>query len=359
MGVLDTELSIKTADPENMLQSIDDFADQLHSAHDLFAQFVLPTHFIQAREVIILGSAAGAIAAEMVVALCRETSSVPVAVHEGGQLPAHVGSHSLVIGVSYSGHETETLTAFADAARRGAKLVGISAGGELGALCRKYRAPHYQIHYGAQPRAAFGYLFMPLLGIVHRLGLLEFESSDAIAVAIDGVRAYQCRLTATVATQQNPAKQLAETLSVALPVFVSSELLAPVARRWKTQWHENAKRLAFTDIVPVVTRSTVEGLPYAAKQADALMVVTLRSQADDDASALSQNILQQFAQKIRFPFTEVVAQPSLSPLQDILMLTLLGDYTSTYLAILSGVDPTPTPHIMELSEQAIRSSRVV
>lgn len=351
MGQLDDESRIRAVDSENMLQSFDDFADQLVSAEAQFARFVLPTHFIQAQEVIILGVGASAVAGQLAAALAQQTSTVPVLSLQGDRLPAHIDSHSLVLGLSYSGNDGETVAAFAEAGHRGAKLVGISTGGELGALCRKYRSPHFPIHYGAQARAAFGYLFIPTLGVLHRLGLVEFEVSDTLAQAMLGVRAYQKRLMVRVPTQQNPAKQLAEVLSGRMPLFVSSELLAPVAERWKAQWHENAKALAFADRFPAIVHTTASGLELPIDLRDRLIVVGLRSQSDSQRDSLAQNLFQQLVTKLRYSFTEVVPQPSGSLLQDMLTLVVLGDYTSTYTALLAGVDPTPTPHIMELHER--------
>ncbi|MBI4032463.1 SIS domain-containing protein [Candidatus Berkelbacteria bacterium] len=351
MGQLDDESRIRSTDSENMLQSIDDFSDQLASAYNLFEQFVLPTHFIQAREVILLGNGASVAASQMVTALARATSTVPIVLCQSDQLPAHVGTQSLVIAVSYSGQTLETVAAFGQAGQRGAKLIGISAGGEIGALCRKYRAPHFQIHYGAQARAAFGYLFIPVLGIFRRLGLIEFETSDAIEQAIEGVRAYQARLNVRVSTQQNPAKLLAESLAGRIPLFVSSELLEPIALRWKAQWHENAKSLAFVDTFPAITHTTAAGLGEPRGLRDQLIVVNLRSQADSQQESLAQNLFQQLLGKLKYECTDVVPQPSNALLQDLLMLTVLGDYTSTYVAIHAGVDPTPTPHIIEMNER--------
>lgn len=334
-----------------MLQSIDDFSDQLTSALGLVEHFVLPTHFIQTREVVILGNGASAAAGQMVAALARQTSTVPVLLSESERLPGHVGSHSLVIGVSYSGKTAETIAAFAEAGQRGAKLIGISAGGEIGALCRKYRSPHFQIHYGAQARAAFGYLFIPILSILHRLGLVEFDTSDVITQAITGVHEYQQRLIARVPTQQNPAKQLAETLAGRVPFFVSSELLAPVAKRWKSQWHENAKSLAFADTFPNISHTTAAGLSHPENVRDRLTIINLRSQGDGQYESLAQNLFHQLLTKLKYAFTDVVPQPSASLLQDMLMLTVLGDYTSAYVAIQAGVDPTPTPTVTELRER--------
>src|SRR5437868_6484958 len=58
-------------------------------------------------------------------------TSVPLEVISNYNLPAYVGEHTLFISSSYSGNTEETLAALEEAEAKGARLVVMTAGGEL------------------------------------------------------------------------------------------------------------------------------------------------------------------------------------------------------------------------------------
>jgi len=57
-------------------------------------------------------------------------------------------------------------------------------------------------------------------------------------------------LDINVPTADNPAKQLAIKLFERLPVVYGAQFLSEVARRWKTQFNENAKTWSFFEVLP-------------------------------------------------------------------------------------------------------------
>ncbi|MGI6103084.1 MAG: bifunctional phosphoglucose/phosphomannose isomerase [Patescibacteria group bacterium] len=352
MAALDTvQQLVDLHDRENMLQSIRDFPDQIVDAWERFTTFVLPTHYIQVKEVVILGVGSSAMAAVMASRFAAEDSRIPVILHTTNTLPGHVDDRTLVIALSYTGQTEEVVTAFRDAARRGAKLLGISTGGEVGAICRKHRAPHFQIQYGAQPRAAFGYLFVPLLATLHRLAFISKTVERDLSEAVVALHELQAMVELTVPTVQNPAKQLAEKLAGAFPVIVSSHLLAPVALRWKQQCNQNAKHFAAVEQVPNLTHAAAAGLDYPKAIQPNLLFLYLRSGHDTAQESLQQNLFQTILRQNKLASEELVAKPQGSLLTEFLVLTHWADYVSYYLALTNGVDPTPVPHIMALREQ--------
>ena len=352
MAALDTvQQLVEQYDRENMLQSIRDFPDQVVDAWERFAAFVLPTHYIQVKEVIILGVGASAVAAVISARFAAQESRIPIILHTTNELPEHVDDRSLVIALSYTGTTEEVVSAFREAARRGAKLLGISTGGEIGALCRKHRAPHFQIQYGAQPRAAFGYLFIPLLATLHRLAFISKGVEHDLSEAVAALHEVQESVELTVPTLQNPAKQLAERMSSAFPIIVSSQRLAPIALRWKQQCNQNAKHLVAVEQVPNLTHTAAAGLDYPKTIRPHLLFLYLRSGHDSAQEAFQQNLFQGILRQNKLESAELVAKPQGSLLTEFLVLTHWADYVSFYLALMNGVDPTPVPHIMALREQ--------
>lgn len=351
MGTLDDESLIQTLDSENMLQALADLPDQIEAAWFHSRSFALPTHYIQATNVVIVGMGASAVAAQLAAALARTGSRKPVTTLEAAELPGFVDSHTLVIGVSYSGKTAETVTAFAEAGRRGAKLIGLSSGGEIGAICRKHRAPHFVIVYGAQSRSAFGYLTIPLLALLERLNFLELDVPDTSVSALAvGLRQHANALLPTVPTVHNAAKQLAEGLSGRLPLLVGSSLTRPAVARWQMQLAQNAKQAALTDELPGGLYSTLEGISFPVNLASQLKIVQLRTAFDDALVSSAHNAYHALAKRHRIDALDILIPGSHTLLEALFGLITLGDYTSYYLALLGGVDPSATPNMIELEQ---------
>ncbi len=355
MATLDTESLVQTLDSENMLQALADLPDQIEAAWFHSQALALPTHYIQSTNVLVVGIGAGAVSGLVAQAVAQSTSRKPVVVLEQGSLPHYVDSHTLVIGISYSGKTTETVTALAEAGRRGAKLIGLSTGGDIGAICRKYRAPHFVIQYGAQSRSALGYLVIPLLAILQRLNVIEIERpNEAIAGLAAALRSTGANYLPTVPTAHNVAKQLAESTAGKLLLIVGSSATRPALRRWQMQLQQNAKLMSAIDEVPGGIYTTLEGLTFPAIVSEQLMIIQLRSAFDDLLTSSAHNAYSALARKRRISLQDILLPGSRSLIDELLGLILLGDYISYYLALLGGVDPSSTPTMLEL--QQLRAS---
>ena len=341
---------LQSVDASNMLQSIRDFPDQLLSGWASMQQLTVPTHYIQATHVVIIGVGTSALAGQLVEQLAYQTSGVPINVCQSSQLPGYVSGKTLVIAVSYSGQTQETVQAFREAGERGSKLFGISTGGEIGALCRKYRAPWYQIQYGAQPRAAFGYLLSPLIETLQRLGFLAkpnilFEQSVQI------LRDYNQRLEVAVPSGQNPAKHLAQQLLGKQLYMIASDRCLPIAARWSAQLAQNAKHVGWYESIRQVEYATIERLQAFSTMESTLHVVNFRSSHDTQPDAIALNAVEQLLGVAKVPFQELLLAEEGSLLQDMLLFISLGDYVSYYLSLLKGIDPSPTPFREQLNER--------
>ena len=345
---LDRTSELIALDTSNMLQSIRDFPDQLSSGWSSMQQLTIPTHYVQVTHVVILAAGTSALAGQYIERLASASSGVPVTVWSSSRLPAYINGRTLVIALSYSGQGAEIVEGFREAAERGCKLFGISTGGEIGALCRKYRAPWYQIQYGAQSRAAFGYLLAPLIETLQRLGFLakqdiQFEQS------VHALRAYVERLETPVPSGQNPAKHLAQQLADKQLYCIASDLCLPIATRWTLQLAQNAKLGAWCESLDTVQHGTIERLANFGGPDSTTYVVNFRSSHDSTADALSLNAVEQLLAVAKIPAHELLLDGDGTLLQDFLLYTALGDYLSFYAAILKGTDPTPTPLRDELA----------
>src|SRR5207244_12198470 len=116
-----------------------------------------PPAYGAVRIIPILGRGGSAIGGESAGALLADELKVPLNGHRDYGVPGYVGRDSLVIASSFSGNTEETLSGFAEAKKRAAKLMVITTGGKLADEAKTMRIPLITFGYHAQPRAALGY----------------------------------------------------------------------------------------------------------------------------------------------------------------------------------------------------------
>ena len=204
-----------------------------------------------------------------------------------------------------------------------------------------------KIPSGYQPRAAMGYLALPLLIALSRIGLLkEIGSCEDL---LGGLGKIRTRCTYTVPTDENPAKQLARTLSGRIPlIYGTVNNTDLIAMRWKTQINENAKQPAFWNVFPELNHNEILALVKADLFADQFILL-LKNDYDRPENRTRMEIMMALFERDKVPFTEVKAEGE-SELAQVLSQIYLGDYVSYYLALLNKVDPTPVVLIEEFKQ---------
>ncbi len=339
MNQLDSQKELKTLDSLGMLQTLDMFPSQCKDAIQLGGEFRWePT--IDVDRIVVCGMGASAMVGEIACRFLRPPSEVV----RGYHLPSHVDHRTLIIAVSYSGNTVETLSCLEQGINAGAASLIISSGGRMEEISKDKGIAWLKIPSGYQPRAAVGYLVLPLLSILSRLGLLtEIGSWENLLQQLDRVKG---RCAFSVPTVENPAKQLAHTLRSRIPlVYGTVGNTDLVAMRWKTQINENAKQPAFWNTFPELSHNEIVALT----RADLLSnqhIVLLANDYDLPENHLCREVMKPLFEKNGVSFTEVSAEGE-GVLAQIFAQIYFGDYVSTYLAFLNGVDPTPVALIEE------------
>jgi glucose/mannose-6-phosphate isomerase len=295
--------------------------------------------------IVFAGMGGSAIAGDVLRTLARDRLTVPVDVNRGPVLPVFCGPHTLVVCSSYSGNTAETLAAYADAHERGARIVAITSGGELATRAAADGQGVVRVPGGFVPRAAFGLIAFATLGAVGAVGLLPPSASD-VAQAADELERLMIALGPGVPRADNPAKELAWNLGDRQPVIWGADgWAATAAARWKGQFNENAKVLAWCSAMPELDHNEVEG--WAARQGDGSFVIALRHEGEHADVAMRFEPSLAIARDAGAITDQVWAAGS-SELSRFLSLVAMGDLTSTYHAIGRGVDPTPMDAITRL-----------
>jgi glucose/mannose-6-phosphate isomerase len=299
------------------------------------------------------------VSGDVLAALSSAAAPVPVVVHRGYGLPGWVGAADLVIAVSCSGATAETLSSAVEAARRGARLLGVgTAESPLDLHCRSEHGAFVPITPAIAPRASLWALATPLLVVAEQAGLISLGASyadlEATAARLDAI-ATMCRPDRE--SFVNPAKTLAAELLGSLPMLWGGGEVGPVAAlRGACQLMENAKTPAIWGALPEAHHNqsvTLDGAMAGATADDdifrdriedpepvRLQLVLLR---DDDGQGIDASRADISAEVARSRGVGVsaLAADGASAVERLASIVGLIDFASVYLALAIGVDPTP------------------
>jgi glucose/mannose-6-phosphate isomerase len=329
----------KIADPAAMLARIKELPAQCHQAWQQVMDLDLPAGYADVDKVVVLGMGGSAIGGDLARSLVEGECPVPVIVHRDYGLPAYVGERTLVIGSSYSGNTEETLSGFEAALKTGARKLVMTTGGRLEKLARAAGLPVFRIDYASQPRAALGFSFLPILGVLQKLGLVK-DKADDVAEMVRVLEDLSARLDEKSSLSGNPAKRLAQRLHSKLPVIYGAGIAAEVARRWKTQVNENAKAWAFYEVFPELNHNATVGFPLPPEVVPLVRVVMLRSPLFNARVKLRYEVTAELLKQSGVALEHVDGEGRRA-LSQMMSLVMTGDFTSYYLAILNGTDPYP------------------
>jgi glucose/mannose-6-phosphate isomerase len=349
------DLSLYTqTDPSGSYERLMDTAGQVRAAWQLALDWTPPALPVPPRAVVVAGMGGSAIGGDLVRALAADQATVPIIVHRDYGLPAYAGAHTLVLASSYSGNTEETLSAAEEAQRRGAPLIAVTTGGELARRAKAWGTAMLAFYYPAQPREVLGYSMALLLGTLVRLGLLPDPTPEigAAATTLEGLRR---EIERDVPTAHNPAKEMAHWLCGYVPAVYGSGLLAPVAKRWRGQFQENAKSWAEAGELPEIDHNVVCGTEQPAGFTRNVRGVFLASALDHPRNRLRLEATRQLFEEAGIACRTAAGQGD-SPLAQMLTAVLLGDAVSYYLAMLYGMDPGTIPAIVKLKEVLSRET---
>ncbi|MEL7565981.1 MAG: bifunctional phosphoglucose/phosphomannose isomerase [Dehalobacterium sp.] len=344
----DIEL-LKKGDPENMLGALAGLADQCREAVKLARDKEIS--FAKSfRNVVVTGLGGSAIGGDFLRVYAVNKCPIPIIVNRDYTLPLFVGEETLVLAVSYSGNTEETLSAYEEAKPKGAAVVALTSGGKLAQKAQEDGVPLILIPGGLQPRAATGYLFIPILLVLEKLGLVP-DVNKELEDMISALENLNARADLHVEEEKNPAKQLAKLFRNKIPVIWGvAGTTETVAMRWKGQINENSKALAYFNIFPELNHNEIVGTEAPEKLLKEIELVFLRTQDDHPRVQKRFDITKEIIGERVGGITEIWGEGN-SPLARMFSLTYLGDYTSAYLAILYGIDPSPVKLITLLKNK--------
>ncbi|TMC01180.1 MAG: bifunctional phosphoglucose/phosphomannose isomerase, partial [Chloroflexi bacterium] len=329
------------------LGRIKELPKQIQGAWQVTRAAQLPPAYGDVRNITVIGMGGSAIGGDLAAALLADELKVPMSVHRDYGLPAFIGRDSLVIASSYSGNTEETLSAFEEARKRGAKVLALTTGGTLATQARAANYPVVTFSYKARPRATLGYSLGLVLGSLTRLGLIRDLSAD-----IDAAVADLARLEERVheGARTNDAKKLAIELHGRIIFAYGAGVMGVMARRVKGQWNENAKNWSAYDVMSELNHNAVVGFPNPQIAREAITVLLLRSDRDNPRHKIRFDVTRELLDRASIQHKSLEFGGT-NMLSEVLQMTLFTDYVSFYVALLNGADPSPNTAIDYLKDR--------
>jgi glucose/mannose-6-phosphate isomerase len=340
------------ADSLGVLDALQSMPEQLTAAHEAASELVdtitlpVPGDF---DHVAVMGMGGSGIVGDVVQAVATGTLPLPVNVLKYYRTPAFVGPRTLVFAVSYSGGTEETLEMTQGALDAGAQVIAVTAGGELAKLAEDRGAILMPCTPGIpMPRLALCAMVAPVFVVLFRMGLLpEAHATMVKAQQQLARRRQQCK--SDVAASANLARELARRIGRTIPLIHGGGALGAVAAlRWKQSINENAKAPAFWNVYPELDHNEICGwAQHGDVTRQVFTLVSLRHGLEHPRLEARMRITEEMIEEAFVQRLEVEAEGE-GRLAQLLDLTYLGDWTSTYLALDNDVDPGPIDAIQQL-----------
>lgn len=356
---LDDMNFVTAIDTQDMLGSTWSAGEQIrYGLKTLNRDYLRSLSTLHPRSVYITGMGGSGISGQVLAALARTSSGIPVFAHSGYELPSWVGSDDVVIALSASGKTEETISAARMAAEKGATLIAItSEGTPLADVAHSAgTGPVFIVDtFGRMPRASMWTLLTPLLLIADSLKIVTMTDA-ALQAAADIADTVARTNGPAVPWRDNFAKQLGYSWATSAPIiWGSGELGGIFAYRAMCQVAENAKIALVHGEVPEAQHNQVVALdspftltaPPTAAHRHLFML--------EDATCHPQvrkriDIAQDIAASRDIPVTRVSA-PDGPAISRLAWMCAFIDFASVYAALALGADPSPIAPINELKDR--------
>lgn len=311
-----------------MIELVDRFPAQLREALEIGQKATIHKHSSPIRSVFVSGMGGSGIGGNFVAEFVRDECKVPYLIGKGYDIPKYINKHTLAIASSYSGNTEETLSAFEQLLKTGAKVVVIASGGKLIEKAKAHGLDYILLPGNwPSPRACLGYSLVQQLFILNKLGLISQRSLKQVEKAAALLESQQPDI-------RKKAKKLADQLNGKMPVIYTTDRMESVAVRFRQQVNENAKALCWHHVVPEMNHNELVGWRDVNP---GLAVVYFRNANDLPRNQVRIEINKQVIEKYTPSIYEVYSKGK-SLIEQALYHVHLGDFVSCYLADLRQRD---------------------
>ena len=335
--------NIARIDRQDMFSLIRNFSKQCLTARDIAVKADLPSPGARFKNIVMCGMGGSGIGGEIFSHLFADSLDIPVFVNRAYTLPKFVSKDSLVVISSYSGKTEETVSALRALQKIQPYVLCVTSSGEVEEIAREKNYVLIKVPGGQPPRASLGYLFVPVLFALARLGIVE-DQQAAFDESIELLNSISDELS-HLDENKNEALHLANRLSDRTAIIYGSvEPNAALPTRWRNQISENAKALAFANLIPEMNHNEIVGWSASTAILDKTFVIFLEDDNNSQRIKTRIEATKEILLNNNVPFSELFAKGR-SRLCRTFSLLYYADFVSFYMAVLNDVDPSPVANI--------------
>jgi glucose/mannose-6-phosphate isomerase len=340
MRELDDSEAIERIDRSGMLRLISSSPELLLEGLD-YVWSIEPRGFEAPSRAVLIGYGGSAISGDVLRDRFLQESGVDISVCRDLRLPGYVDKETLLVCASYSGNTGESLMMLEEAREADLNIAALTSGGAMARFCERFRIPLMRVRGRLPPRAALPLQLSALAKMLLSFGLIP-DISGEIRRAAEELQEQVSRVGPEVSSGSNPAKNLALELLDSIPTVYSLERMSSVARRLKDQFNENSKIPARYDLVPEACHNEIEGWTryWSSSTSCRFMGIIVRDNKESTHESARMDLLRDHLKLAGLKTYEIKAGGE-TGLGRLLLPMNLGDFTSAYLALARGLDPTP------------------
>jgi glucose/mannose-6-phosphate isomerase len=342
---------LKKIDNENMFVKIANFYQQLESSLEFYDKINIPFETNHIRNIVFSGMGGSAIGGLLLKDYVSNKLDIPFIICRNYDIPKFVGENTLFFASSYSGNTEESLSAYEKAKQNGAKIISITSGGKLKEISKKDDTFNIILPSDVSPpRCALGYSFTIPLLILIKSGLIDNKFKE-IEETITNLKEQSKQFSELSYPDSNTPLILANKLLDKLPIIYSVEqFFGAVSYRWKCQFSENSKTMAFNNYFTELNHNEIMGWEWKKFRKSNPMVIVLNDKEIEKKVSKTIDITIEMLNNENIPVEQIWSEGK-SLLARIFSLLYIGDFTSYYLAIIKKIDPTPIKKIETLKEK--------
>lgn len=344
-AILDNLEEMQKIDANNTRGSIEQIAQQVQDVWEQAQSLEISGAYKEVTNIVVGGMGGSALGTHVIQTVFKDELQLPITIVPDYTLPASVNENTLFIASSYSGTTEETLSTAKQALERGAKVAGITSGGDLAKMLQAAGVPVLVFtptyNPSGQPRMALGYSVFGQIALLTKLGVLSV-SDEQVTQVLEAIAKVHLQAGIAVSEEKNPAKLLAYQFEQRIPVVTVAEHLEGVAHVFANQLNENAKTYSEYRVVPEINHHLLEGLKYPINRDDMLFFFTVLSKLYQSSNSKRMLLTQEVLQKNNIEY-QTLELTSATKLTQAFEFLTFGAYVTFYSAMLHGFDPAPIP----------------
>ncbi|MGI0023400.1 MAG: SIS domain-containing protein [Nitrososphaeraceae archaeon] len=331
MTLLDLS-TLNRRDPAGMHKAYDAWPELARNSYESKIESV---DFPEVDHIVFAGMGGSGAIGDIFSSILSKTD-VYVTVVKGYILPKTVDSNALVVTTSVSGNTAETLSILNSAHTRCRKVIAFSSGGKIQQYCEKNKIEHRRFLQIHSPRAS---LPIFLYSILKTLGNTIPIERVKVIESLRTLEQMQKKIDSSNLDTDNPSLDIASWIS-GIPLIYYPFGLNSAALRFKNSLHENAKSQVFLEEIGEAFHNEIVSWERPAN----VRPILIEGQDDHVTTKEKWHVLKEYFGTKSIDYKEVFSVRG-NILTKIINLIYLLDYSTIYLASMSGVNPSPVESI--------------